>query len=124
MKIRRLGCHGTDQMVTSFGGPLTCGTSSWLFNDTSLLDVGTKGSRLFFEEQKRIGLVLLTPLHVDHMRDLPTWVGSLVSHSDIPIVVADIPAVFKGLGAHSFDGEGSEKTTSFSLNRCTPHGMV
>src|SRR5688500_5240810 len=37
-----------------------------------LLDAGTIGSRLYIEEQKRIRLVLLTHLHFNHIRDLPT----------------------------------------------------
>ncbi|HZN44026.1 MAG TPA: 3',5'-cyclic-nucleotide phosphodiesterase [Nitrospiraceae bacterium] len=105
MKIRVLGCHGSDQMVTGSRGPLQCGTCSFLVNDTILLDAGTIGSRLYLEEQKRIKLVLLTHLHFDHIRDLPTLADNLVGQSDSPVVVAGIPEVLKGLDAHIFNGE-------------------
>jgi ribonuclease BN (tRNA processing enzyme) len=77
----------------------------FLINDSILLDAGTIGSRLYLEEQKRIRLVLLTHLHFDHIRDLPTLADNLVGQSEGPVVVAGIPEVLKGLDAHIFNGE-------------------
>ena len=105
MKIRVLGCHGSNQMVAGPNGPIQCGTCGFLLNDTVLLDAGTVGSRLYVDEQKRIRLVLLTHLHFDHIRDLPTLADTLVDQNDVPVIVAGTDEVLKGLEAHVFNGD-------------------
>lgn len=106
MKVRVLGCHGSDQLVaTAERTSLQCGTCGILFNDSVLIDAGTVGSRLHLDEQKRIRVVLLTHLHFDHIRSLPTLADNLVGEIDEPVVIASIPEVLKGLEAHIFNGE-------------------
>ncbi len=105
MKVRVLGCHGSDLLVMGPRGPLHCGTCGFLFNDQVLVDAGTIGSRLYLEEQKQIRLVLLTHLHFDHIRALPTLADNLVGEADEPVVIAAIPEVLKGLETHIFNGE-------------------
>jgi glyoxylase-like metal-dependent hydrolase (beta-lactamase superfamily II) len=70
-----------------------------------LVDAGTIGAGLYLEEQKRIRLVLLTHLHFDHIRALPTLADNLVGEIEEPVVIAAIPEVLKGLETHIFNGE-------------------
>jgi ribonuclease BN (tRNA processing enzyme) len=105
VKIRVLGCHGSDQLVEGPQGPVQCGTCGFLLNETVLLDAGTVGSRLRLDEQRRIRAALLTHLHFDHIRDLPTLADNLIGEISEPVMIAAIPAVLKGLEAHIFNGE-------------------
>jgi ribonuclease BN (tRNA processing enzyme) len=105
VKIRVLGCHGSDQLVEGPKGPMQCGTCGFLLNETVLLDAGTVGSRLHLSEQRRIRGALLTHLHFDHIRDLPTLADNLVGEIDEPVMIAAIPDVLKGLESHIFNGE-------------------
>ena len=108
MNIRVLGCHGSGQLVPGCNGPIQCGTCGFLVNDRVLVDAGTVGSRLYLEEQRRIRVVLLTHLHFDHIRELPTLADNLVGEIDEPIVIAAIPEVLDGL--HGI----------FLMERCIP----
>lgn len=105
MKIRVLGCHGSDQLVAGPQGPVQCGTCGFLVNGSVLVDAGTVGSRLHLEEQRRIRAVLLTHLHFDHIRDLPTLADNLTGEIDEPVMIGAIPDVLKGLESHIFNGE-------------------
>jgi glyoxylase-like metal-dependent hydrolase (beta-lactamase superfamily II) len=104
MNVRVLGCHGSGQLVPGANGPIQCGTCGFLVNDQLLVDAGTIGSRLFLDEQRRIRVVLLTHLHFDHIRELPTLADNLVGEIDEPVVIAAIPEVLDGLRAHIFNG--------------------
>jgi ribonuclease BN (tRNA processing enzyme) len=105
VKIRVLGCHGSNQLVTGPQGPAQCGTCGFLLNETVLVDAGTVGSRLHLDEQRRIRAALLTHLHFDHIRDLPTLADNLIGEINEPVMIAAIPDVLKGLEAHIFNGE-------------------
>lgn len=105
MKIRVLGCHGSDQLMVRPRGPVQCGTCGFLVNEAVLVDAGTVGSRLHLEEQRRIRAVLLTHLHFDHIRDLPTLADNLTGEIDEPVMIGAIPDVLKGLESHIFNGE-------------------
>ena len=105
MKIRVLGCHGSDQLIMGPQGPVQCGTCGFLVNGTVLVDAGTVGSRLHLEEQRRIQAVLLTHLHFDHIRDLPTLADNLTGEINEPVMIGAIPDVLKGLETHIFNGE-------------------
>ncbi|WHZ14070.1 MAG: beta-lactamase domain protein [Nitrospira sp.] len=103
MKVRVLGCHGSGQLVSGENGPIQCGTCGFLVNDRLLVDAGTIGSRLYLEEQRRIRVILLTHLHFDHIRELPTLADNLVGEIEEPIVIAAIPEVLDGLRRHIFN---------------------
>jgi len=105
VKIRVLGCHGSDQLIMGPQGPMQCGTCGFLVNGTVLVDAGTVGSRLHLEEQRLIQAVLLTHLHFDHIRDLPTLADNLTGEIDEPVMIGAIPEVLKGLETHIFNGE-------------------
>lgn len=105
MKIRVLGCHGSDQLVDGGLGPHQCRTCGFLINETVLVDAGTVGPTLRLAEQKRIRHVLLSHLHFDHIQGLPTLADNLVDEVVEPVVLTSIPEVLKGLQSHIFNGE-------------------
>ena len=105
MKIRVLGCHGSDQLVDGGLGPHQCRTCGFLINETVLVDAGTVGPTLRLAEQKRIRHVLLSHLHFDHIQGLPTLADNLVDEVVEPVVLTSIPEVLKGLQSHVFNGE-------------------
>jgi ribonuclease BN (tRNA processing enzyme) len=105
VKIRVLGCHGSDQLVEGKSGPrqrLTCG---FLINETVLVDAGTVGATLHLAEQKRIQHVFLSHLHFDHIKGLPTLADNLVDEAARPVTLSSIPEVLKGLQAFIFNGD-------------------
>ncbi len=82
---------------------MQCRPCAFLINDTILLDAGTVGSQLTLPEQLKISHVLLSHLHFDHIKDLPTLADNLVGESGTSLVVASIPEVLEGLRAHIFN---------------------
>lgn len=104
MKIRVLGCHGSDQVVKASPVPRQCRTCGFLINGTTMLDAGTIGSALDLEEQKRIRHVLLSHLHFDHIQGLPTLADNLVDEVVAPVVLTGIAPILKGLREHLFNG--------------------
>lgn len=103
MNIRILGCHGSNALLEYATGPHTCGTCSFLLNGTLLLDAGTVASRLSLSEQKQIRHIILSHLHFDHIKGLPTLADNLSEEMSTPIVVAAIPEVVHGLQRHIFN---------------------
>jgi ribonuclease BN (tRNA processing enzyme) len=104
MKIRVLGCHGSDQLLIGKDGSRQCGACGFLVNGTLLIDAGTVGSRLSLDEQRSIRQVLLSHIHFDHIRELPTLVDNLGDNDPFPVTVASIGAVLNGLERHIFNG--------------------
>jgi len=103
MKIRVLGCHGSDQLLDGAHGSRQCRTCGFLVNETVLLDAGTVGTALRLDEQKRIRHVLLSHLHHDHIQGLPTLADNLADDIDDPVALTSIPQVLKGLQTHVFN---------------------
>src|SRR5947209_1930678 len=91
VKIRVLGCHGSDQLVDRDLGLHQCRTCGFLINETVLVDAGTVGPALRLDEQKRIRHVLLSHLHFDHIQGLPTLADNLVDEVVEPVVLTTIP---------------------------------
>ena len=105
VKIRVLGCHGSDQLVDGGLGPHQCRTCGFLINGTVLVDAGTVGPTLRLAEQKRIRHVLLSHLHFDHIQGLPTLADNLVDEVVEPVMLISIPEVLEGLQSYVFNGE-------------------
>ena len=106
MNLRVWAVMVPGQLVSGERGPVQCGTCGFLLNDRLVVDAGTVGSRLYLEEQRRIRVVLLTHLHFDHIRELPTLADNLVGEIDEPVIIAAIPEVLDGLRRHIFNGVG------------------
>jgi ribonuclease BN (tRNA processing enzyme) len=103
VKIRVLGCHGSDQVLDGDPAPVQCRTCGFLINGTVMVDAGTIGAALTLQEQKRIRHVLLSHLHFDHIQGLPTLADNLVEDAGDPVVITSIPDVLNGLVAHIFN---------------------
>jgi ribonuclease BN (tRNA processing enzyme) len=103
MKIRVLGCHGSDLLLDGKNQARQCRPCAFLINDHVLLDAGTIGSRLTLAEQKKITHVLLSHLHFDHIKELPMLADNLVGESRVPLVIAGIPETLNGLHTHIFN---------------------
>ena len=96
MKIKVLGCHGSDVLLSRDGATHSCNTCGFLLDDTILLDAGTVGSKLPLEAQVRIRNVFLSHLHFDHIKGLPTLADNLSEQGGPPVVVAGrLPAWFR-----------------------------
>lgn len=54
MKIRVLGCHGSEQFGGEKTGRQQCRTCGFLINDTVMVDAGTIGAALTLDEQRAI----------------------------------------------------------------------
>lgn len=103
MNIRILGCHGSDALLQHATGPHRCNTCSFLLNETLLLDAGTVASKLSLSEQGQIRHIILSHLHFDHIKELPTLADNLSEEMSAPIVVAGLTEVLQGLRRHIFN---------------------
>ncbi len=103
MKVRVLGCHGSDQVVREPEGTRTCCTCAFLINDTLLLEAGTIGVKLELAEQRRIGTVLLTHAHFDHIQGLPTLADNVAGEDTAPIRLVGLAETLEALRDHIFN---------------------
>ena len=103
MKVRVLGCHGSDQLVEGYPEPHSCRTCGFLINDTVLIDAGTVGSVLLLSEQQRIRQIVLSHLHFDHVKGLPTLADNLVGSGGESVILRSIPEVLEGLRSYVFN---------------------
>jgi glyoxylase-like metal-dependent hydrolase (beta-lactamase superfamily II) len=103
VKIRVLGCHGSEQLIEQSSGFHQCRTCGFLINDCVMVDAGTIGAALTLSEQKRIRQILLTHLHFDHIKGLPTFADNLAEAGE-PVAVTCTADVLEWLRAHIFNG--------------------
>ena len=103
MKIQVLGCHGSDVLLSRNGAAESCHTCGFLLDDTVLIDAGTVGNKLSLAAQSRIRHTLLSHLHFDHIKGLPTLADNLSEQGGPPVVVAGLPEVVQGLHDHLFN---------------------
>ena len=98
MRIRVLGCHGADLM--------NHGTCGFLINGSTLLDAGTICSALTLHEQRKIRYVLLSHIHVDHVKGLPFLSENLIgTKKQRTVVIISLPEVLSGLHRYVFNDE-------------------
>lgn len=105
MQIRVLGCHGADCLVDRTERLVRQESCGFLIDDSVLLDAGTIGARLTLNEQRRIRVVLLSHLHFDHIKGLPTLADNLAEEFDAPIIIAATRPVIQGLMDHVFNDQ-------------------
>ncbi len=92
MKLKVLGCSGAVMPGNE--------TTSFLIGEDTLLDAGTVTSVLGIEEQERIKNVLLTHLHLDHIKDLFFLADNLIGRVTDSINIFSIQEVIDGLRIH------------------------
>ncbi len=99
MKIKVLGSSGGEKRGVKL--------SSFLIDETLLLDAGSVTQVLKMEEQLKIKYVLLTHAHFDHIKDLPLLVDNLVTYyfSSAQLTVFSLREVIQALKKHIFNDE-------------------
>jgi cAMP phosphodiesterase len=100
VKIRVLGCHGSEQWITGGRHHHCCG---FLINDTVLLDAGTISAALTLQEQLNIREVLLTHVHFDHVQGLPPFADNISHDIKESVAITGISDVITGLRTHVFN---------------------
>src|SRR3989344_5475493 len=93
MKVRVLGCSGAIAK--------DCRTTSFLIDDSILIDAGTGVGDLTLEQMRRIDHVFLTHSHLDHIAALP--LDAVSSLRNTPVQVHALPATLDALRQHVFN---------------------
>ena len=96
MEVRVLGAHNLETKETHH----TC----FLIDGVLAIDAGSLASTLGADEQRRVSTVLLTHLHFDHARDLPT-LGLATIDEPTAIDVFSEQRTLDSVRAHLLDGE-------------------
>ena len=97
MDIRVLGCYGSHLPG--------CGTTSFMLDDTMLIDGGTVTSVLTVEEQLKIEYVLITHAHLDHVRDIMFLVDNIFHlKRPHPLDLVSSPGILETIRLHLFNG--------------------
>ena len=96
MQVRVLGAHNLETNETHH----TC----FLVDGVLAIDAGSLASTLGADEQRRVSAVLLTHLHFDHARDLPT-LGLATVDEPTAIDVFGEQRTLDSVRAHLLDGE-------------------
>ena len=96
MKLRVLGCAGT---LTK-----TERTVGFLLDGRVLVDAGTVVTALTVAEQRRIDDVVLSHAHLDHIKELPFFVGDRWRPGAPPLRIHGLPPVLAAVRRHLFNG--------------------
>ena len=96
MQVRVLGAHNLETKETHH----TC----FLVDGVMAIDAGSLASTLGADEQHRISTVLLTHLHFDHVRDLPTLGLATIDEPTAVDVFAE-QRTLDSIRAHLLDGD-------------------
>jgi ribonuclease BN (tRNA processing enzyme) len=78
--------------------------TSFLINDTIAVDAGSLGFSLTGEQLARVGHVILTHSHLDHVASLPVAVAEVFPRLKRPIRVYGTPGVLEAVQTHLFNG--------------------
>jgi cAMP phosphodiesterase len=96
MEVRILGCYGAELPGYRF--------CSFVIDGKLLLDAGAVTSVLRLSEQRRISNILVTHIHLDHIKDIPFLAANLVGDRfHQPLNIISIPRVIEGIKAHLFN---------------------
>lgn len=99
IRVRVLGCSGAIAQG--------CRTTAFLLDDDALIDAGTGVGDLSLDEMWRIGHVLLSHSHLDHVAALPLMLDAVASHrlalGAPPLQVHALPGTIDALRRHLFN---------------------
>lgn len=95
MKLRVLGCSGGQ--IPGYN------LSSFLINDSLLIDAGSTTSVLSLEAQKKISNILVTHAHLDHILGLATIADNIYGNCSSPINIWGIHEVIATLKSSFFN---------------------
>jgi cAMP phosphodiesterase len=82
-----------------------CNTTSFLVNGNMLVDAGTITTLLTMEEQRKISHILVTHVHLDHVKDI-AFISDNICYlqKDRPLMVYGTPYIINALRTHLFNG--------------------
>jgi cAMP phosphodiesterase len=109
MKVRVLGCYGTELLGYS--------ATAFLVNQTILVDAGTIASALTMEEQLKIRGVLLSHSHLDHIKGLFFLADNLSERFSASVNIYSTAGILDILKAHYFNDLLSPDFTSIPDKR-------
>lgn len=95
MKLEILGCSG------GIGKGLK--TTTFLLDDTLLVDAGTGVEQLSLEQMLQIRTVVISHAHLDHITGLPLMLATIFDQHQHPVDVYALPDVIQALQAHIFN---------------------
>ena len=78
-------------------------TTSFLLNDTILIDAGTGVGDLTLDQLRKIDYLFLTHSHLDHICSLPFMLDAVGMSRNKPLTVFGIPETIKALQDHIFN---------------------
>jgi len=96
MKIRVLGCHGSQ--LPNYN------TTSFLLGQNVLVDAGTVTTVLSLKEQLKIDYILITHAHLDHVRDL-MFLADNICHQckKNQLVIVSTKGIIEAIRRHLFN---------------------
>lgn len=97
MKFRVLGCSG--------GQLPGYNLSSFLIDDSLLIDAGSTTAALTLAAQQKIRNILVTHIHLDHVMALGTLADNLYGKCKIPVNVWSVGRVIDGLAKSFFNSQ-------------------
>ena len=96
MKIRVLGCHGSQ--LPNYN------TTGFLLGENVLVDAGTVTPVLTLREQLKIDYIFITHAHMDHVRDLMFLADNIFySKRSRPLYVCSAKGVLDAISRHLFN---------------------
>ena len=95
IQYRVLGCAGGENPRSHL--------PAFLVNDRLLVDAGAATARLPLGEQLAIDTVLLTHIHLDHVKDLAFLADNIFGLRPAPLQVCSIAGVLKQIREHLFN---------------------
>ncbi len=95
MRLRVLGCSG--------GQVPGCNLSSYLLNDSLLIDAGSTTAALRLDEQEKIENILISHAHLDHCMNLAMLSDNLFDRHPGTIKVWAIPETISALSSSFFN---------------------
>ena len=96
MKIRVLGCHGSQ--LPNYN------TTSFLLGKNILIDAGTVTTVLSLQEQLKIDYVFITHAHLDHVRDIAFLADNIFfQRRKKPLVIVSKKGILGAIHRHLFN---------------------
>ncbi|HMR08664.1 MAG TPA: MBL fold metallo-hydrolase, partial [Polyangiaceae bacterium] len=94
MELRVVGCHGGETPQHR--------TSAFILDERLAIDAGSLTSGLDLKHQFRLGAVLISHAHLDHIRDLATIADNRCQAECEPLIVAASRGTIRALKKHFF----------------------
>ncbi len=97
LKLKVLGCDGGEMAGYA--------TPSILLDESILLDAGSFGGVLDFDQQLAIDHVVLSHAHLDHSKDLAFFSDLIIGHRNRPVKIHASAETLKALRRHFFNNQ-------------------